>query len=88
MLLWLLGTPMCTVTMMSPWYDKPKAHAYGMALSHSFGVGHGSLGASPLDPLVHIFNPSPYAYVKSQLQCSISLNSFFFFSNSTNKNYR
>ena len=40
-------------------------------------------GASPLDPLVHIFNPSPYTHVKSQLPYSILLKflffSFFFF---------
>ena len=43
--------------------DKPKTHAYGMVLGCSFGVGHGLLGASPLDPLVHIFNPSFYTHI-------------------------
>ena len=57
---------------------KPKTHAYGMALSRSFSVGHGLLGASPLDPLVHISNPSPYTHAKSQFPCSISLDFFFF----------
>jgi len=58
-----------------------------LALGRSFSVGHGSLGASPLDPLVHMFNPSPYTHVKSQLPCSISLY-FLFFSNSRNKKYK
>jgi hypothetical protein len=49
-----------------------------LALGRSFGAGHGSPGASPLDPLLHMFNPSPYTHVKSQLPCSISLFSFFF----------
>jgi len=49
-----------------------------LALSRSFSMGHGSPGASPLDPLVHISNPSPYTHVKSQFPCSISLDFFFF----------
>ena len=50
-----------------------------LALGPSFGAGHGSPGAAPLDPLVRMFNPSSYTHAKSQLLCSISLNFFFFF---------
>jgi len=57
---------------------EPKTHAYGTALGRSFSAGHGSPGASPLDPLVHISNPSPYTHVKSQFPHSISLDFFFF----------
>ena len=58
---------------------KPKTRAYGTALGRSFGAGHSSPGASPLDPLVRMFNPSSHTHAKSQLLCSISLNCFIFF---------
>ena len=51
---------------------------HSLVLGRSFSVGHGLLGASPLGPLVHISNPSPYTHVKSQFPCSISLDFFFF----------
>ena len=34
-----------------------------LTLGRSFGAGHGSPGASPLDPLVRMFNPSSYTHV-------------------------
>ena len=39
---------------------------HSLMLGHSFGTGHSLLGASPLDPLVHIFNPSSCTQVSSQ----------------------
>ena len=37
-------------------------------LSHDSGTGHSLLGASPLDPLVHMFNPTSCTHVLSQFQ--------------------
>ena len=37
-----------------------------LTLGHSFGTDHSSPGASPLDPLVHIFNPSSCTHLSSQ----------------------
>ena len=39
---------------------------HSLTLGRSFGTGHSLPGASPLDPLVHIFNPSSCTHLSSQ----------------------
>jgi len=76
---WPWGYPCSSLIPMLHFIgNEPKTCAYGTALGLSFSAGHGSPGASPLDPLVHISSPSPYTHVKSQSPCSISLDFFFF----------
>ena len=41
-----------------------------LTLGHDSSTGHSLLGACPLDPLVHIFNPSSGTHASSQCWCA------------------
>ena len=57
------AVPLCfNITSFRP---VPTAR-HSLTLGRSFGTGHSLPGASPLDPLVHIFNPSSCTHVSSQ----------------------
>ena len=48
-------------------------------LGRASGAGHSLPGASPLDPLVHMFNPDPATHVLSQSSKSHLSHAHFFF---------
>ena len=71
---WIRPCPSTDVTCLPGSHDachhhELYTHAYSTALGVlgcSSGMGHSSPGASPLDPPVHIFNPSFGTHVSSQ----------------------